>query len=101
MNGKEERVDAPLEGLWGRMWAGGIANPQFAIEQVSYLLLLKQLDAQAGRAVAGAQPFAAHPRLRWESLRACPDDQLLSLLEAELVPFLLLLRPRARISAML
>jgi len=68
------------------MWSGGIADPQFALEQLSYLLLLKQLDGEAGSADSGH--FAARPELRWERLGSCADDQLLSLLEEELVPFL-------------
>ena len=35
------RVDA----LWNRFWSGGIANPLTAIEQISYLLFMRRLDA--------------------------------------------------------
>jgi type I restriction enzyme M protein len=30
--------------LWNRFWAGGISNPLSAIEQITYLLFMKQLD---------------------------------------------------------
>ena len=30
--------------LWGKFWAGGIANPLTAIEQITYLLFMKRLD---------------------------------------------------------
>jgi type I restriction enzyme M protein len=30
--------------LWDRFWAGGISNPLSAIEQITYLLFMKQLD---------------------------------------------------------
>src|SRR5688500_20171108 len=30
--------------LWDRFWSGGIANPLSAIEQITYLLVMKQID---------------------------------------------------------
>ena len=30
--------------LWDKFWAGGIANPLTAIEQITYLLFMKRLD---------------------------------------------------------
>src|SRR5580704_16264717 len=30
--------------LWNKFWSGGISNPLNAIEQITYLLFLKQLD---------------------------------------------------------
>ncbi|MBU2061886.1 MAG: N-6 DNA methylase, partial [Bacteroidetes bacterium] len=30
--------------LWDRLWAGGLANPIKAIEQISYLLFMKRLE---------------------------------------------------------
>src|ERR1700739_159596 len=33
-----------IRALWARFWAGGISNPLSAIEQITYLLFMKQLD---------------------------------------------------------
>src|SRR5271169_6400352 len=33
-----------VETLWDKLWAGGLANPLDAIEQLSFLLFLKRLD---------------------------------------------------------
>lgn len=33
-----------IEKLWNRFWSGGISNPISAIEQITYLLFMKQLD---------------------------------------------------------
>ena len=42
------QLNAVLKGLidklWNRFWAGGISNPLSAIEQITYLLFMKQLD---------------------------------------------------------
>jgi len=31
--------------LWNRFWSAGITNPLVAIEQITYLLFLKRLEA--------------------------------------------------------
>ncbi|MDR6499128.1 type I restriction enzyme M protein [Burkholderia ambifaria] len=33
-----------IDRLWNRFWSGGISNPIAAIEQISYLLFMKQID---------------------------------------------------------
>ncbi|HEX5712272.1 MAG TPA: class I SAM-dependent DNA methyltransferase [Solirubrobacterales bacterium] len=79
-----------INGLWERLWAGGIANPLTAIEQISYFIFLKRLD-QLERKARGKRKraiFAAHPDLRWDSLKAQSDREKLRLLERELIPFL-------------
>ena len=30
--------------LWDKFWSGGISNPLNAIEQITYLLFIKQID---------------------------------------------------------
>jgi type I restriction enzyme M protein len=37
-------IRAKISQLWDKVWAGGIANPLTAIEQITYLLFMKQLD---------------------------------------------------------
>ena len=38
------RLKALIDRLWNRFWAGGISNPLSAIEQITYLLFMKQID---------------------------------------------------------
>ena len=38
------KLKALIDKLWGRFWSGGISNPLSAIEQITYLLFMKQLD---------------------------------------------------------
>src|ERR1035437_4414551 len=33
-----------IPALWDRFWSGGISNPLSAIEQITYLLFMKQID---------------------------------------------------------
>ncbi|MBU2513555.1 type I restriction-modification system subunit M [bacterium] len=37
-------IKAKINLLWDKIWSGGIANPLTAIEQITYLLFIKQLD---------------------------------------------------------
>jgi type I restriction enzyme M protein len=38
------KLKAEIRSLWDAFWAGGIANPLTAIEQITYLVFLKQLE---------------------------------------------------------
>lgn len=38
------KLKSLIDKLWNRFWAGGISNPLSAIEQITYLLFMKQLD---------------------------------------------------------
>src|ERR1022692_3910630 len=38
------KLQSLIRALWDRFWSGGISNPLSAIEQITYLLFMKQLD---------------------------------------------------------
>ncbi len=40
-----QAIQSKVDQLWDRFWSGGIANPLSAIEQISYLLFMRRLDA--------------------------------------------------------
>jgi hypothetical protein len=40
----DTQLRSKLDALWDKLWSGGLSNPLDAIEQLSYLLFLKQLD---------------------------------------------------------
>ena len=37
-------LKSKVAALWDKFWSGGISNPLNAIEQITYLLFMKQLD---------------------------------------------------------
>lgn len=37
-------LKSKIDQLWNKFWAGGIANPLTAIEQITYLLFMKRMD---------------------------------------------------------
>jgi type I restriction enzyme M protein len=38
-------IRSKVDALWDKFWSGGIANPLLAIEQISYLLFMRRLEA--------------------------------------------------------
>ena len=40
----EPQLKSKINKLWDKFWAGGLANPLTAIEQVSYLIFMKRLE---------------------------------------------------------
>lgn len=38
------KLQSLIRALWDRFWSGGISNPLSAIEQITYLIFMKQLD---------------------------------------------------------
>lgn len=84
------KEEAAAEDLLQRFWASGVTDPLTAIEQISYLLLLRTLDLRATRSPGGtaALAFADRRMLRWERLQSLPADAALELLERELIPLL-------------
>ncbi|HEY2478205.1 MAG TPA: N-6 DNA methylase [Solirubrobacterales bacterium] len=61
-----------------------------ALEQISYLILLRTLELRSVHSdeSAVARAFAASPSLRWRTLRTLPGGEMLRLFDLELVRFL-------------
>jgi type I restriction enzyme M protein len=38
------KLKSDIRQLWDAFWAGGVANPLTAIEQITYLVFLKRLE---------------------------------------------------------
>ncbi|NTV21525.1 MAG: N-6 DNA methylase [Chlorobium limicola] len=48
-------LKSKIDQLWNKFWAGGIANPLTAIEQITYLLFMKRLDELDQKRAADAK----------------------------------------------
>ena len=96
-----------VDALWNKFWAGGIANPLTAIEQISYLLFMRRLDAldekRRGDAEFLKQDFRSlfdgtytsragkkRPRqeLRWSKFRHLPAEEMLEHVRDNVFPFI-------------
>ena len=89
-------IRSKVDALWDRFWSGGIANPLTAIEQISYLLFMRRLDAM-DREEARRATFAEREHvslfagrftgldnvevdkndLRWSQFRNQPAEEML------------------------
>ncbi len=97
------RVDA----LWDRFWSGGIANPLTAIDQISYLLFMRRLDAFdekrrgdaeflkqgyrslfAGKYERRDRVMRPREELRWSKFRHLPPEEMLDHVRDHVFPFI-------------
>lgn len=96
-----------VDSLWDKFWSGGIANPLTAIEQISYLLFMRRLDANDQKAKEDAEwlkrPNTSlfdgkykradgknYPReeLRWSHFRHLPGEEMLAHVRDQVFPFI-------------
>ncbi|WP_026162255.1 type I restriction-modification system subunit M [Corynebacterium ulceribovis] len=89
-----------VDAIWDVFWSGGITNPMNVIEQMTYLLFIRQLDIRQDtidqkRAFGVAVPesedlFSAEQQhLRWKNLLAQTDPQALhQTVSSEVFPYL-------------
>jgi type I restriction enzyme M protein len=96
-----------VDSLWDKFWSGGIANPLTAIEQISYLLFMRRLDAQDLKAKEDAEwlkrPYKSafdgkykhidgkeYPKksLRWSEFRHLPGEEMLAHVRDRVFPFI-------------
>ena len=89
-------IKSKVDSLWDRFWSGGIANPLTAIEQISYLLFMRRLDAADRMAQENAEfvgqrygsHFAGHDDLRWSRFRNLPGEEMLAHVRDHVFPFI-------------
>ena len=99
-----------VQKLWDKLWSGGIANPLQAIEQITYLLFMKQLDELDMKRTKAAKftgdkyesLFVGNykspglkdddegipkEQLRWSSFKRLPGDDMLNQMRTQVFPF--------------
>jgi type I restriction enzyme M protein len=106
-------IKSKVSALWDKFWSGGISNPLNAIEQITYLLFMKQLDETDKRKVSNADflnekftsiftgeyfppgvddkdPKNAVPKetLRWSYFTRMPSDEMLLHVQSRVFPFI-------------
>jgi len=106
-------IKSKVAALWDKFWSGGISNPLNAIEQITYLLFIKQLDENDKRKVSNADflnenyisiftgkffPPGVDEKdekngvdketLRWSYFTRMPSDEMLLHLQSRVFPFI-------------
>src|SRR6266581_2055377 len=60
------KLKQQVSALWDMFWSGGMTNPLTSIEQITYLIFLKRLDALDVQRIADGKPSLYGPRFRCE-----------------------------------
>ncbi|MFZ2959970.1 MAG: N-6 DNA methylase [Candidatus Ozemobacteraceae bacterium] len=110
-------LNSKIQQLWDKFWSGGISNPLTAIEQITYLLFMRQLDALDLKRQADAEftkekytsrfsgtwippEYRNRPEkeqklltinkkiLRWSEFKRMQADEMLSHVQNKVFPFL-------------
>jgi type I restriction enzyme M protein len=91
----DSALRSAIDGLWDKLWAGGLSNPMDAIEQLSYLLFLKRLDEREQDAERSSKlrsktftPIFQDPKLRWSYWTQLPADAALKQVKEAVFPFI-------------
>lgn len=85
-----------IDSLWDKFWSGGIANPLTVMEQISYLLFMRRLDAVDTKRKEDAEwlskaytsLFEGNEECRWSHFRHMPADEMLVHVRDVVFPFI-------------
>lgn len=106
-------IKSKVDTLWNKFWSGGISNPLNAIEQITYLLFIKQLDENDVSEKRNAD-FTGEPhksifagvyfppgvdasiksngikkeKLRWSEVNHGPTDVIFLKMQSQVFPFI-------------
>lgn len=108
-----QSIKSKVRELWEKFWSGGISNPLNAIEQITYLLFIKQLDDNDQRSISNADFLGTKyssvfegkffppgvdvtkdenaiekETLRWSYFRQMPADEMYTLVQTKVFPFI-------------
>src|SRR5216684_4699965 len=91
----DSKLRSQVDSLWDKLWSGGLSNPLDAIEQLSFLFFLKQLDEREQDAERAAkkrgqkyQPLFTDEELRWSYWSQLPGDKAITIVKEKVFPFL-------------
>src|SRR6266700_1858035 len=91
----DSNLRSKIDSLWDKLWSGGLSNPLDAIEQLSFLLFLKQLDEREQDAERStrlgrkkSEPLFTDAKLRWSYWSQLPGEKALKHVRDEVFPFL-------------
>lgn len=103
-------IKSKVADLWDKFWSGGISNPLNAIEQITYLLFIKQLDKHDQEQQRNAEFLGTtyesifkgefllpgekdgqgidKEKLRWSNFSRIPADDMYNLMQMKVFPFI-------------
>jgi type I restriction enzyme M protein len=92
----DPEIKSKINRLWNAFWAGGLANPLSAIEQISYLIFIKRLDELDTRHKNAAQSrghpykslFEVHEDCRWSNWKHMNSEDMYKHVTNAVFPFI-------------
>ena len=89
-------LKSKINQLWDRFWAGGLANPLTAIEQISYLIFIKRLEEMdeinKNRAEARNEKhvsiFKNNEKCKWTYIKHLNAEEMLVHVKDKVFPFI-------------
>ena len=85
-----------VDRLWEMFWTGGLTNPLDVIEQITYLMFIRDLDDMDNTRKKDSlmlglpykSMFADKEHLKWSSLRDRPADAMYETMQTKIFPFI-------------
>jgi type I restriction enzyme M protein len=86
-----------VDRLWEMFWTGGLTNPLDVIEQITYLMFIRDLGEMDSRREAESVmlglPFQSmfpedKPYLKWSVLKDYPAEKMYEIIQSEVFPFI-------------
>jgi type I restriction enzyme M protein len=82
--------------LWEMFWTGGLTNPLDVIEQITYLMFIRDLDEMDNTrkkdssllGLSYESIFSGKDHLKWSALRDKPAETMYQIMQGELFPFI-------------
>jgi type I restriction enzyme M protein len=105
----DKNLQDKVHRLWDKFWSGGVSNPLNAIEQITYLLFMKQLDELDSKRKKDADFTGDNfesifegmfyppgsddkpinkDKLRWSNFKRMPADEMLTHVQTKVFPFI-------------
>lgn len=92
----DPEIKSKINKLWNAFWAGGLANPLSAIEQISYLIFMKRLDdldtnhenAAKARGQSYKSLFKGHENCRWSQWKHLSANEMFKHVNDVVFPFI-------------
>lgn len=102
----DSELKSKINKLWDKFWAGGLANPLTAMEQISYLIFIKRLeeldDEQQRRTTARKEKFTSifsgklkidekeidKKSCKWSEWKHLPAEEMLKHVRDNVFPFI-------------
>ncbi|WP_294262910.1 class I SAM-dependent DNA methyltransferase [uncultured Chryseobacterium sp.] len=105
-----QEIKSKVNELWDKFWSGGLSNPIDAIQQITYLLFMKQLDENDQKRQGDATFLETEYKsifegkfflpgeeedkgitkeeLRWKNFSRKPSEEMYQLMQTRIFPFI-------------